>query len=77
MNGCLAAPAEPCSVTFWDFAGSVIVGSAGARLAQWATKKAYNEGGSSSEQTAAMFTGLAAFWVFGGLTWVALSRRRA
>jgi hypothetical protein len=76
-NALALAAAEPCAPKFWHFVGAVAAGSVGRQVARWATAKAYNEGGSSSERLAATFAGIAGFWLVGGLTWVALSRQSA
>lgn len=70
----LMAP-EQRPMSFWHFAGSVMAGNAAAVAAVYLTRKAFERDSEAIRNTAAAFTGLAAFWLAGGLTWVALSKR--
>ncbi len=67
-----AASAEPCRVGFWRFAGAVSVGSAAALGASWLAGKAFSEG-TTAQKAGRAFIRLGAFWIAGGLAWVALS----
>jgi hypothetical protein len=67
-------PAE-CPVSFWRFAGPVLAGQLGgagaAALGRYATAGAHP----TTRATAATILGIAGFWLAGGLTWIAVSRR--
>lgn len=66
-----------CSVSFWRFAGAVVAGNVAALGAVYIARKALVGEHETTQKTAAAFTGLSAFWLVGGLTWVALSRKSA
>jgi hypothetical protein len=70
------AASEPCSVGFWHFAGAVVAGSAAATAVSWVAGKAWDEN-TTAQRTATAFIRMGAFWIVGGLAWVALSRRSA
>lgn len=70
----LAAATEPCKVDFWTFAGSVVAGSAAATAVSWLAGKAWDEN-TTAQKTATAFIRMGAFWIVGGLAWVALSRQ--
>jgi hypothetical protein len=70
--GAAAAGAEPCRVGFWRFAGAVTAGSTAALGASWLAGKAWDEG-TTAQRVGTTFIRLGAFWIVGGLTWVALS----
>ncbi len=65
-----AIPEATCTPGFWSFAGPVIAGNLAAAGAIWFTRKL------STDPTATAFTGIATFWLVGGLTWVAMAKRR-
>ncbi len=73
LAGQLGAEAtEPCRVGFWRFAGAVTVGSTAALGASWLASKAFDEN-TTAQKVGVAFIKLGAFWIFGGLAWVALS----
>ena len=74
MARALGAGEVRCHTTFWSFAGAVIAGNLACHAA---AAIARNAAGSRPEKTKAAiagFTGNAAFWLVGGLMWVALNR---
>ncbi len=67
-----AAAAEPCRVSFWHFAGAVTAGSAASFGTSLITRQAWPEG-TTAQKVGGAFIKLGAFWIVGGLAWVALS----
>jgi hypothetical protein len=67
--------APSCALRFMDFAGAAIAGNLAAAGTVWLTRKAVVD--PKIQHAATVFTGLAAFWLVGGLTWLALARRKA
>jgi fructose-1,6-bisphosphatase/inositol monophosphatase family enzyme len=57
---------------FWDFAGGVTAGA----LAGGAAAALARRGFSGNRDLAASFARAGAFWIVGGLVWLALARRR-
>jgi hypothetical protein len=74
LNGlALGQATRPAS--FWQFAGSVVAGNVAALGAAYLTRAATRGETESTRNTAAAFTGIAAFWLVGGLTWVMLTKK--
>jgi hypothetical protein len=69
----ISEPERP--VSFWRFAGSVLAGQLGALGARAATRHAFAGAPLETRVTAGRVAGISAFWLIGGLTWVATSRR--
>lgn len=69
--------AQPCAVSFWCFAGPVILGNLAAFGAGKLASMALNGDSDTTKRTAATIAGMAAFWLIGGLTWVALAKRKS
>lgn len=69
------ASSTPKPVSFWHFAGAVLVGSLSARAAGYIAKQALANDPEQTRQTAATIAGISAFWLFGGMMWVALARQ--
>ena len=67
---------QSCPVHFWRFAGPVLAGNLVAFGTGWAVKRALAADHPATQRTAAAMAGIAAFWLIGGLTWVAVNRRR-
>jgi hypothetical protein len=72
LAGQLGAASEPCRVGFWRFAGAVSAGSVAGLGASWIASKAWPDE-TTAQKVGAAFIKLGAFWIVGGLTWVALS----
>jgi hypothetical protein len=69
----IANPGERIS-SFARFSGAVIAGQLSAMGARYAAKKLLANDPETAK-TASTFIGIGAFWLVGGLTWVALTRR--
>jgi hypothetical protein len=66
--------AQPCSVSFWTFAGAVLVGNMAMLGVGVLTDALYKEE-PKTKQTAAAFAKIGAFWLAAGLAWIAFNRR--
>jgi len=66
---------KPCAVTFKTFAIPVIVGNLAAIGVGAIARALYRTEALTTRQTVMSFTRWGAFWIAGGLTWVALNRR--
>jgi hypothetical protein len=67
--------AQPCAVTFWTFAGPVLIGNV-AMLGVGALANAYfKDEPHTTRQTAITFAKFGAFWFAAGMAWIALNRR--
>lgn len=66
---------KPCAVTFKTFAIPVVVGNLAAIAVGAIARSLYHEEALTTKQTVMSFTRWGAFWIAGGLTWVALNRR--
>lgn len=64
-------------MSFWRFAGPVILGNFAAMGTVWLTKRALSTAHPTAQKTGAALAGTGAFWLVGGLAWVAFSRRAA
>jgi len=70
----LAQPAS-CDVRFWDFALPVMFGSLAALGAGFVARKVMSHERPSTQAAFGAVTHAAAFWIFGGLTWILVARR--
>jgi len=69
----IAAPGERVT-SFARFSGAVIAGQLAAMGARYATKRLLANDPETGK-TASTFVGIGAFWLIGGLAWVALTRK--
>lgn len=66
--------AQPCAVSFWTFAGPVLIGNM-AMLGVGMLTDAFYKDEPKTKQTAATFAKIGAFWFAAGLAWIAFNRR--
>lgn len=68
-------PAYECPVSFWRFAGPILVGNLAAWGAVALTGQVLADAHPTTQKTARIVAGLGTFWLVGGLSWVALGRQ--
>lgn len=71
----VTAPVYACPVRFWDFALPVTVGSTAGLIAGYLAQRLTYAEHPSTRATINTVTHAAAFWLFGGLTWVLRTHR--
>jgi hypothetical protein len=62
-------------VSFWRFAGAIMIGNAAALGTGWLASKALAREPAQTQQTAERIAGIAGFWIGGGVAWILLTRR--
>ncbi len=67
---------KPCAVTCREFAIPVVVGNLAALAVGAIARSLYKDEALTTRQTVMSFTRWGTFWIAGGLTWVALNRRK-
>ena len=63
---------ERCPVSFWRWAAPVVAGNFAALGASYIARKAAAGRHPTTISTISLVTGASAFWLVGGLTWVAI-----
>lgn len=64
-----------CPVSFWTFAGPVLIGSMASLGTSYLARHLASKNHPETADTIGRVTGLATFWLAGGLSFVVLNKR--
>jgi hypothetical protein len=67
--------AQPCAVTFWSFAGPVLIGNLSMLAVGALADSYYSDEPHTTRKTAITFARYGAFWLAAGAAWIAFNRK--